>query len=392
MEKNKQIHEGIEYLNNLFKEADNIELKYNPNILLKYSAIQESLPFQIYFQNEFARLIKKDSIKKDLFFKETKENIDIFGHIIKKIQKDYEEKNKKEEEKNKISEEKNKKEEEKRQNENNKKNKINDNNNQMLNNNNNISKNKDLSKRNDKSISGENISNSNISTKTQNNQNSINDSNISFIMDIVKEKLDNNMKEIDEILFQKEKLFNQIINEKNESKDNQLSYFDDTNNLSGSQFENAGTKYIFELIKCLSPTQEFSFYHNIKIKPEQLNNIFKNNSLDTIKGIIQLDFVISDLRLIDLINLLIYLYPNIIYFSNFKKKPNKRRMNLNFDKLIKLRNKYKNNLSKIDIFGEIGANIFTEDEKIAQLKKYTTINNNLEKLMEIDENESNKVI
>ena len=399
-----------EYLKDLSRNADFEESECNKNILLKYSGIQESLPFQIYFQNEFSNLIKKDLFKKEFFLKEEKDDIDIIGSINNTIVKDIEEKNQRKEEKKQREEEKKKREEEKKIKKEEKKQKrdnknliMSDNNNSLKNlSNDDENNNKDL-QNNDFNISNIDSSNNNSSiiqsftsinnSITENtSKNNINDSDLSYMMDIVQEKLQQNMNNIDEIILEKEKLFNQIINENNESKDNRLIYFEDTNNLLGSQFENSATKYIFELINCLSPTRDFSFYYNVTLKSEHLNKIFIKKGLNEIKGNIQLDFVIRDLRIIDLMNILVYLYPNIINLNGLKKAPFKTDKELNFNQLVKLRNHYKNSTDKIDIFGEIGSNIFTEDEKIGQLEKYTKINENIEKLMDIDVNEADKIL
>ena len=175
---------------------------------------------------------------------------------------------------------------------------------------------------------------------------------------------------------------NQIINENNESNKNRLTYFVDTNNLSGNKFEKAGIIYIFELLNCLSIKQDFNFYYDIVIKEDKFKKIFKN--LDKVRGI-QLDFVINDLKIIDLINMLIYLYPNIIDLNNLKENPFVKGMD--FNKLKLLRAKYKKSQRRIDIFGEIGKNIFTEDEKIDQVIKYTNLYNNIKQLKKKDDKE-----
>ena len=70
------VHDIFKGLENLIQESDKKEdfpilKKYN---LLKYLSIQDSLPFQTYFKNQIIRLIKKDSLKKQLFLKKEEEN------------------------------------------------------------------------------------------------------------------------------------------------------------------------------------------------------------------------------------------------------------------------------------------------------------------------------
>ena len=149
-----------------------------------------------------------------------------------------------------------------------------------------------------------------------------------------------------------------------------LSYFVNTNNLSGEQFEKAGIKYIFQLINCISFKQDFHFYYNIVINSNNLNKVFDKYNLISIEKV-QLDFIISDLKIVDLINMLIYLYPNIINLQNLKKNPFKKEMD--FNSLVELRNEYLKSNKRIDVLGELGHNIFNEEEKIDQLIKYRKI-------------------
>ena len=203
---------------------------------------------------------------------------------------------------------------------------------------------------------------------------------LSININAIKQKLEENQEDIEEIISQKEYLLNQIINENNKSNKNRLTYFVDTNNLSGIKFEKEGIKYIFELLNCLSIKQDFNFYYDIVIKEDKFKKIFKN--LDEVREI-QLDFIINDLKIIDLINMLIFLYPNIIDLNNLKENPFVKGMD--FNKLKLLRAKYKKSQSRIDIFGEIGKNIFTEDEKIGQVIKYTNLYNNIKQLKKKDD-------
>ena len=103
----------------------------------------------------------------------------------------------------------------------------------------------------------------------------------------------------------------------------------------------------------------------------------------------EIDFVISDVRIIDFINMLIYLFPNILDLNNLKKFPFKDGMN--FEKLLDLRNKYKKSNKRIDIFGEIGLNIFNENEKIEQLMKYRKVCYNIKNKLK-DEKKKEEIL
>lgn len=301
-----QIHNG---LNNLCQKVitDSCFFKFKNYNLLKYLAIQDTIPFQTYFENQFIRIIEKDSLKKHLIFRREEIDFNIIDFFITKIHNEQVDNSKKQIEN--IKEIKHSREEKSRI-------QTNDSNNKSL-------------KKN----------------KTKNDSTKNNTSNISFNMAIIQQKLDaKKEEEIEELISQKENLLEQIINENNESKKNRLIYFVDTNNLSGEQFEKAGIKYIFELINCLSVKQDFYFYHDIKLNSDILNSILKKNKLNEINNA-QLEFVISDLRIIDFINLLIYLYPNILDLNNLKQNPFTKGMD--FNTLLQLRKKYKNSQKKL---------------------------------------------
>jgi len=146
---------------------------------------------------------------------------------------------------------------------------------------------------------------------------------------------------------------------------------------------------MFDLINCLSINQDFFFYYNIKIKSEKINPTFEKYNLKKVSDI-QLDLVIYDLKIIDLVNLLIYLYPNILDFRNLKRKPFEK--NMTFEKLVKMREKYKKIPKRIDIFGEIGTNIYNEDEKIQQLIKYRIIEYNIKYLLKNNKEDGQKIL
>ena len=478
-----KVNEFIKELENLCQEVVKKEdfPKFKRNNLLKYLSIQESLPFQTYFKNQFIRLIKKDSLKKHLFLNKEEENPNLIDSIIAKIQieekkfkensskvdisidsKDNnnqihlidkndksthavnsKEKNYKKDNNNQIKNSidkndnsihtrnsKEKKDKDKKDNNNQIENLINkndnsshsvnskekkDNNNQIefsINKNDNSShtinsKEKNYKKDNNNqlefSINKNDNSIQKVNSKKKKNNLAINKSlknstskddsksfsNISFNMNIIKEKLEQKKNDIDEIISQKENLLSQIIHENNESNDDRISYFEDTNNLSGEQFESGGIKFIFDLLNCISVKRDFNFYYNIKIKCNFLNNIFVKYKLNEVNEV-QLDFVISDLKILDFINMLIYLYPNIIDLNYLKNNPFEKGMD--FNKLIQLRNIYKKSQKKIDIFGEIGSNIFNEDHKINQLLKYRKICYNIKELLKKNKKEAEEIL
>ena len=384
---NDSICEGVDKLYNQVVQKENF-LNYDKNNLLNFLSIRESIPFHIYFKNQIIRLIKADSLEKHLIFKIKKENFNLIDSIIKinqsEIKNNFEKQNE--------LQPKNKENKKEDSNIN-----INIPNKEETNINitnkedskDNLNKTNEESSKNNISLTNKECSKDNINkskmedSKTKNVDKS-NISSISFDLGFLKEKLEKQKNDIDELIAQKESLLNQIINENNESNQNRLKYFLDMNNLSGNQFENAGIKYIFELINCLSIKQDFYFYYNIEVKTEKYNEIFKFYHLNEIENL-QVDFIISDLRIIDFINMLIYLYPNIIDLNNLKKEPFEKGMN--FDNLIELREKYKKSQVRLDIFGEIGQNIFNEDEKIKQSKKYRTLCYNLKELIKDDKKE-----
>ena len=52
---------------------------------VNYLPIQEQIPFEQYFKNLIVRLIKEDALKKHLFLKKEKEDLNLIDSIIKNI-------------------------------------------------------------------------------------------------------------------------------------------------------------------------------------------------------------------------------------------------------------------------------------------------------------------
>ncbi len=304
----------------------------NPELLMNCVKLQDSIPFELYFYNQFKYLIKRNSVKKFLSFKKEKKGNE--NEFIDLMIKKGEMKKKK---KSSLFTYKSK----------------NNQHNQIY-----------QIKPSEKVI---------FNSNSSSNKSYIN-SNLSFSLSKIQDKIMKKEEDVNEIILQKENFINEIINENNISKKGRISYFDDTNNLNGNSFEQFSIKFMFELIKCLSVKQDFLFYHNVEVKSEQLNDIFRKNNLKEINDC-QIDFEIINLRIYDLINLIIYLFPNCMKLDFLKKTPFQKEMN--FQKLKNLKEQYKNSNKRIDVFGEIAVNLFNEDEKIEQLKKYRTLFYNL---------------
>ena len=423
--------------------------QFDRKFLFDYMSIQESLPFQNYFKNQFIRLIKPDSLENYLFLEKEKENFNIFDFIRENILREKKTKDIKDDDNSIIKRDMHNQQnldinaqsfskDNKKRNKSGSKNDINSyaNSKRKIEQNNSknggdkkiLDRNKeeDLKKRKMNKDNNEekkfpqiqeNLKNKtseespkcinslekskkeekkekiskNIIDKNNKNikSNETINSDMGLNLEFIKNKLEKNENDIKEIIKQKENLLEQIIKENKKDKNKRLEFFVDTNKLLGGQFENAGIKYIFELLNCLSLNQDFYFYCNIENNFDDLNTIFGEYNLKFIEKI-QIDFVISDLKIIDFIKIFIYLYPNIINLNSFKNEPSKKE--LIFQKLVNLRNKYKKSKDKIDVFGEIGENIFNQIEKIEQFKKYSQINSYIEKFMNEDEKIADNIL
>jgi hypothetical protein len=127
----------------------------------------------------------------------------------------------------------------------------------------------------------------------------------------------------------------------------------------------------------------------ITIKTEEINKIFRKYQLEEIDDI-KLDFQIVNLKVKDFIDILIYLFPNYINLGSLKMKPFEK--NMDFNELLEMRKKYKESLECIDIFGEIGVNVITEDEKINQLIKYMKLFYNINYLVNNNKREADFIL
>ena len=94
--------------------------------------------------------------------------------------------------------------------------------------------------------------------------------------------------------------------------------------------------------------------------------------------------MIVNLRISDLIKLIIDIYPGI--HPNSKISLNIKNNNfLSLEELNKLKNQKENDEERIDILGEIGVNIFNEEEKSQQLLKYAKLIHNINQLIQLKE-------
>ena len=175
------------------------------------------------------------------------------------------------------------------------------------------------------------------------------------------------------------KLFQKFEKEIKVENEKQLSYFEDCNNLSGICFESATIKYMFELVNCISTAKDYDFYTNIKPDIRLIDNIFISYNLPKINDI-QIDFAIYNILFEDFLNVLIYLYNNIYNFDHMKKDIFKNIEKVDLTQLNELAKEINNKNMRLDIIGEIGVNVFNENNKIPQLLKYETLFKNMKSL------------
>jgi hypothetical protein len=164
-----------------------------------------------------------------------------------------------------------------------------------------------------------------------------------------------------------------IINDKSEIK--YILKFQDTSNLTGSNYESSSILLLSKIILCFSEINDFSFIYNYIPNLKEINEIFNKNGLQEIDNI-EFDFIINmDCKLFK--KTLNYLSPNIIYLKYNNQTYEK---DINDDNYLNVLNDViSNNLkeNKISILGEIGNNIFGDKRKIEQLLKYGNLLNTL---------------
>ena len=370
-------------------QEDKICFKYKPNILSKYMNLKDSPPFESYFKKQFLRIIRNNTNKYSFFTKAGKiQDTSLLESIIFKIKESSQSKIKFiDNSKNtiKVSDITN-------TNKNNSISKANNTNNNdkkynVENSNNNIADNINNINSNNGNLYNDKISNNNNSKKNKKNKNSLNNnSNIGHKSKVIEQKLTQKSEEIQEIIFQQESFLSQIIRENNE-KDEEITY--NRNNIRGRSYENYIIQFIHDLLNCFSSKDEFNYYNNKTIKTEVINKIFRKYQLEEIEDI-ELDFEIVNLKIRDFIDILIYLFPNYINLGNLKMKPFEK--NMDFNELLEMKEKYKESLECIDIFGEIGVNVITEDEKIDQLIKYMKLFYNINYLVNNNKSEADFIL
>ena len=162
-----------------------------------------------------------------------------------------------------------------------------------------------------------------------------------------------------------------------------IRYYEDNYELAGTNFEIDTVYYLFKILFSISPKNDFSILYNLTPDIDKINPIFGKYGLFIIKKI-QFDFMIVNLRISDLIKLIIDIYPGI--HPNSKISLNIKNNNfLSLEELNKLKNQKENDEERIDILGEIGVNIFNEEEKSQQLLKYAKLIHNINQLIQLKE-------
>ena len=165
-------------------------------------------------------------------------------------------------------------------------------------------------------------------------------------------------------------------NYNNNNQKNIISTFSESLNAKGKQYEYLIYNLLSNILICLSEGNDFIFKFDYKPNMIYCNKVFEQYKLKYINKI-QFDFIVN--LNFNLFNRFFeYLLPNILYlrFNDFiycKQFDNNGIENVK----DKIKNTFQNN--NIDIIGEIGLNIFSND-KIKQLNKYIDLLNNLEYL------------
>ena len=175
------------------------------------------------------------------------------------------------------------------------------------------------------------------------------------------------------------KIFSKIEKDIKSGKEKKIIDFEDCNNFSGNSFKNSTIKYMFEIVNCFATTKDFDFYSNLKPDCKLIDKIFDIHNLPKIESI-QIDFAIYNLLLTDFLNVIIYFYNNIFNFEDLNHELFKGKQKINLDDLKNMRDAPDSQYKRVDIVGEIGLNIFNEDNKVKQLSKYDILINNMNSL------------
>ena len=224
--------------------------------------------------------------------------------------------------------------------------------------------------------------NSNIKIYTnieKDKQNNLNDKKINNKGSLNNINKSDNSKEKNQSI-KKEKVIKEINLSNDEKKEkNLIKFYDEISNIEGASFEFDTIKFIYQRLLSVSEDKNYSLLYDFRIKKEQLNKIFKDNKLFPIDDI-QMDFVIINLKISDLIKLLIDLFP-LIHSNSKMSFDIKEKNTITFDDLYRLDSLKRNSDERIDIIGKIGINIFNEEEKCYQLLKYTKLIHNINKMI-----------
>lgn len=160
---------------------------------------------------------------------------------------------------------------------------------------------------------------------------------------------------------------------------NSIKFYEDTNNVAGTVFEYDTINYIFKHLYSISKNKDFSVIYNWSPDKGKINSIFSKYSLYEIEQI-QFDFLIKNIHINDLLQLLIDFYPGIHSGSKISLAY-KNKSIISFDDLLKIKESNLNNGETFDLIGEVGVNIYNEDEKCLQLIKYAKLLHNLNQLI-----------
>ena len=123
--------------------------------------------------------------------------------------------------------------------------------------------------------------------------------------------------------------------------------------------------------------------YNLTPDIDKINPIFEEYGLFTINKI-QFDFIIINLKISDLIKLLIDIYPGIHPNSKISLDIKRNKL-ISLEELNEINNLNENDDEKIDVLGEIRINIFNESEKSQQLFKYAKLIHNINQLIIVKE-------
>ena len=192
--------------------------------------------------------------------------------------------------------------------------------------------------------------------------------------EILKPKEEKNNKKVKKIIVIKK----DIDFENYEDNKNKIRFFDEASTVNGMSFEYDSINYIFKLLFKISTSKTFSLMYNVSPEINKINTIFEKYNLFIIDKI-QMDFIIINLKISELIELLISLYPGI--HPNSKISLDINREFITLEDLNKLKDEMKEKEDKIDIIGEVGINIFNEKEKCCQLLKYAKLFHNINVLI-----------